>query len=87
MAPSDQTKQVAFRLPEDLIARLDAQVERMKRRNPGITYTRADAARWLMTRMLDIVEAAERDQHQPKPKPVSLLDVAFGDLPGWRDRR
>jgi len=50
----------AVRLPLDLLARLDAHVATRKAREPGLKYTRADAIRQLLYRMLDLVDADER---------------------------
>ena len=50
---NEPTVQVAFRLPESLIARLDEYVEHMKRSAPGVNVTRADAVRYLLNRGLD----------------------------------
>jgi hypothetical protein len=50
------TTQVAFRLPDPLLARLDRHVERMNADNPGLEFSRADAVRSLLTRSLDAIE-------------------------------
>ena len=50
------TKQVAFRLPLELVERLDAFAARMEKESPGLRITRADAARLLLTRGLDDVD-------------------------------
>jgi hypothetical protein len=52
----EPTTQVAFRLPDSLIARLDRHVERMSQENPGLDFTRVDAVRSLLTRALDQIE-------------------------------
>ena len=57
---NDPTQQVAFRLPESLLKRLDRHVQRMEHSNPGLTFTRVDAVRSLLTRALDEVEAADK---------------------------
>jgi hypothetical protein len=57
----EPTTQVAFRLPDGLIARLDRHVERMGKEHPGLDFSRADAVRSLLTRALDQVEGAKRD--------------------------
>ena len=49
--------QLAFRLPTDLVRRLDACVERMVASQPGLTVTRTDAVRVLLIRALDADEA------------------------------
>jgi hypothetical protein len=52
----EPTTQVAFRLPDTLIARLDRHVERMTKEHPGLDFSRADAVRSLLTRALDQIE-------------------------------
>jgi hypothetical protein len=52
----EPTTQVAFRLPDSLIARLDRHVERMGKEHPGLDFSRADAVRSLLTRALDQIE-------------------------------
>jgi hypothetical protein len=52
----EPTTQVAFRLPDSLIARLDRHVERMTKEHPGLDFSRADAVRSLLTRALDEIE-------------------------------
>jgi len=54
----EPTTQVAFRLPDSLIARLDRHVERMTKEHPGLDFSRADAVRSLLTRALDEIEGA-----------------------------
>jgi hypothetical protein len=54
----EPTTQVAFRLPDSLIARLDRHVERMTKEHPGLDFTRADAVRSLLTRALDQIEGS-----------------------------
>jgi DNA-binding transcriptional MerR regulator len=58
--PKEATTQVAFRLPDSLIARLDRHTARMTKENPGLDFSRADAVRSLLTRALDQVEATKR---------------------------
>jgi len=48
----EPTTQVAFRLPDGLIARLDRHVERVAKEHPGLDLSRADAVRSLLTRAL-----------------------------------
>lgn len=52
----EPTTQVAFRLPDGLLKRLDRHVERMNAENPGLEFSRADAVRSLLTRSLDAIE-------------------------------
>jgi len=65
MAPSkdkdkEPTTQVAFRLPDSLIARLDRHAQRLSKEHPGLEFTRVDAVRTLLTIALDEAEAAEK---------------------------
>ena len=57
--PGKQT-QTAFRLPDELIERIDAHARRMAETMPGVTFTRADAVRALLTIALDQVEPKRR---------------------------
>lgn len=57
LAHGEPTVQVAFRLPESLVERLDTFVERQREALPGLNFTRADAARILLMRGLDAAEA------------------------------
>jgi len=50
-------KVIPFRLPVDLIKRLDKHAERMQAEQPGLQVTRADALRVLLTDALDRAEA------------------------------
>jgi len=54
------TPLVAFRLSDELQARLDRHVERMSEATPGVLFTRTDAIRSLLTQALDIVEGRKR---------------------------
>jgi hypothetical protein len=56
----EPTTQVAFRLPDSLLTRLDRHVERMGKEHPGLDFSRADAMRSLLTRALDQIEGAKR---------------------------
>lgn len=51
------TTQVAFRLDDELVERIDAYAKRLAVKTPGIEYSRADAVRALLARALDAVEA------------------------------
>jgi predicted DNA-binding protein len=50
------TTQTAFRLPAELLARLDRHAERLRQQHAGMTVTRADVVRMLLTRALNDVE-------------------------------
>jgi len=52
--------QLAFRLPEELVERIDTHVKRLGRDNPGLDFTRTDAVRSLLVRALDDVEAGDK---------------------------
>jgi len=56
----EPTQQVAFRLPDSLVARLDRHVERMTKEHPGLDFSRADAVRSLLTRALDEIEGTDK---------------------------
>ena len=51
--PGPPTTQLAVRLTDALLARVDAYTERLCQERPGITVTRADAVRNLLTEALD----------------------------------
>ena len=55
--PHEPTTQVAFRLADRLLSRVDRHVRRLGKASPGLRFTRADAARDLLTRALDSVES------------------------------
>lgn len=60
MAEND--RQVAFRLPSELVDRLDEHAEHLRRESPGVRITRADVVRLLLTRALDEVEDQGRQR-------------------------
>jgi len=47
------TRQTAFRLPEDLLDRVDAYAVKLARELPGLGVTRADAVRRLLEQALE----------------------------------
>ena len=47
------TTQVAFRLPNDLLQRVDAYADQMRRDVPGMNASRADAVRVLLNKALE----------------------------------
>jgi hypothetical protein len=59
-----RTRAYAFRLPDELIVRLDAHVERMKATFAGVEVSRTTALRSLLTTALD---AVERSSAHPAP--------------------
>lgn len=50
------TQQAAFRLPIDLLKRLDRHVKRLQEASPGMNVSRTDAVRLLLTSGLDQAE-------------------------------
>jgi hypothetical protein len=50
---NEAKKQVAFRLPESLIARIDAFAEQCERERPGLSVNRTEALVILLMRALD----------------------------------
>ena len=48
---------VPFRVPDELVKRLDKYAGRLRREQPGLRATRADALRMLLTEALDQKEA------------------------------
>jgi hypothetical protein len=60
MSPREKetkTTQVALRLPKKLLERLDEHAKRMSAAMPGLTFTRVDAVKSLLTKALDEAEA------------------------------
>ncbi len=57
MAKGPAWEVIAFRLPADLVKRLDQHAERLRKQQPGLRATRADALRTLLTEALDRQEA------------------------------
>lgn len=56
----DEAQLVAFRLKSDLLERLDQHAVRMEQTNPGLTFSRSDAVRVLLTAALE--QAEKRDK-------------------------
>lgn len=48
----ESTKQVGFRFQVDLVERIDAYAKKVRADLPGLTFTRADAARVLLEKAL-----------------------------------
>lgn len=59
--PSESTTQVAFRLSDRLLTRIDRHMKRLGRQHPGMAFTRVDAVRDLLVRALDQVEGNGKD--------------------------
>jgi hypothetical protein len=53
----EKTIQLAFRLPESMVDRIDEHARRLTAANPGLGFVRVDAVRSLLGRALDEVEA------------------------------
>jgi hypothetical protein len=56
--PAKQVAPILFRLAPELVARIERHARRMEKATPGVTFTRTDAVRALLTAALD---AAERE--------------------------
>jgi hypothetical protein len=54
---------VSFRFSDEIIKRVDKQIERMEKNEPGLKFTRADAVRTLVVRGLEALEK----KRQPTP--------------------
>ena len=50
------TKQVAFRLDEKLLRRVDSYAKKMGAATPGLEFSRVDAVRFLLTHALNDLE-------------------------------
>jgi hypothetical protein len=61
----DPTTQVAFRLPQTMVERLDAHAGRLRGVQPGVRVSRTDVVRLLLLRALEVVEA-ERGPAAPR---------------------
>lgn len=61
-AHGEKTVQVAFRLPESMVERIDAYVDKQRQGLPGVSFSRADAVRYLLTRALDLAEGKDRSR-------------------------
>jgi hypothetical protein len=59
LVPKESNTQVAFRLADRLLARVDRHAKRMSKGQRGVVFTRVDAVRDLLTRALDVVENDE----------------------------
>lgn len=61
VVPSEPSTQVAFRLSDRLLSRIDRHIKRLGRQQPGVSFTRVDAVRDLLMRALDQVEGNGKD--------------------------
>lgn len=57
--PSEPTTQIAVRLTDRLLARIDRHAKRLGKEQRGVQYNRTDAVRDLLVRALDAVESRE----------------------------
>jgi hypothetical protein len=62
---SDEQTQVAFRMDNAMLARVDAFAERMTQEGGGLRYTRTDAVRRLLWEAL---KAADEQHDGPRPR-------------------
>lgn len=62
-----ETKQLAIRLPVEVIERIERHAARLKRATPGVGVTRTDALRSLLLDALDYAESQEKEK-QAKAK-------------------
>jgi hypothetical protein len=60
---NEPTRQLAIRLPESLVERLEGHVTRMRAASPGVDIKRADAVRALLH---DALDRAERVGQAPR---------------------
>ncbi len=58
------TQQAAFRLPVELLGRLDKHAKQLQEASPGMTITRTDVVRMLLTQGLD--DAEKKPKRSPK---------------------
>ena len=57
---TEPMSQVAIRLPDALLERVEAHTDRMKEHLPGLKITRADAIRSLIAQALEQAEQPDR---------------------------
>lgn len=62
------THQTAFRLPLELLERIDDYAEKLAQNQPGIAFTRAGVVRLLLNRALDTADADPTPAGAPPPK-------------------
>lgn len=53
----NETVQVAFRLDQELLTRLEKQAQRMAQETQGVSFTRSDVVRILLIKGLDELDA------------------------------
>lgn len=69
---SDST--IGFRLPDELIQRLDAHAKRLETRTPGVRFSRTAALKALLTRALGEEEAEA--QRSPQTQTASASETS-----------
>lgn len=52
-----ETVQIGMRLPVELVKRLDEHIERLQERTPGVSFSRTDAMKALLTKALEQEES------------------------------
>jgi len=62
------TQQVAFRLPLEMVERLDRQVKRERVARPGYNVSRTDIVRTMLGQALDAAEATAKTSVKRKPR-------------------
>ena len=61
VVPSEPTTQIAVRLTDRLLARIDRHAKRLGKEQRGVQYNRTDAVKDLLVRALDAVENKEAE--------------------------
>lgn len=61
---TESRTQVAFRLPDVLLQRIDRHAQRLSDEHPGLTFTRVDVVMTLLTRALDQVETGAKQERK-----------------------
>ncbi|MBA3461077.1 MAG: hypothetical protein H0T46_14025 [Deltaproteobacteria bacterium] len=59
--PQEPTTQVAVRLTDRLLSRIDRHAKRLGKEQRGVEFNRTDAIKDLLARALNIVESKEGD--------------------------
>jgi len=71
-------RQVAFRLPADLVDRIDEKAHALRKQTPGMRVTRADVVRSILVRGLDESEQASLDASASAERAwASIPQVSF----------
>jgi hypothetical protein len=73
------SQQIGTRVPDELVARIDAYLERMNAENPGLEVTRADAIRVLLTKALDAEAPAKRKRVTTSPTTQTPDGITWQD--------